>query len=56
VHTHNRMKVALTILGRFPYAAVRPPLVAPKAAKCRRTGEALKAAGVGPHGAIARAA
>lgn len=56
VDMHNRMKVALAILGRLPCAAVRPPLVALEAAECERIGQALKAAGVGPQGAIARAA
>jgi 4-hydroxy-tetrahydrodipicolinate synthase len=53
---HNRMKECLVLLGRMKRAVVRPPLVKLSSAEIARLAEALKAAGIGPDGALAQAA
>jgi 4-hydroxy-tetrahydrodipicolinate synthase len=46
----------LVLLGRIPYAAVRPPLVKIGESEIARIRTALERAGVGREGAIAEAA
>ena len=46
VDMHNRMKEALVILGRFPRAVVRPPLVKIRDPEIARIRKALVAAGL----------
>jgi 4-hydroxy-tetrahydrodipicolinate synthase len=53
---HNRMKECLVLLGRLDRAVVRPPLVKLPQAEIARLKVALDQAGIGPDGALARAA
>ena len=53
---HNRMKECLVMLGRMKRAVVRPPLVRITDAERLRLREALRQAGIGPDGALDRAA
>ena len=46
IDMHNRMKVALVLLGRLPRAVVRPPLVPVGAAETERIRHALEEAGL----------
>src|SRR5439155_13216794 len=48
VDMHNRMKTALTLLGRLPPAHVRPPLTPVSAAEQEAIRQALVAAGLAP--------
>jgi len=48
VDMHNRMKEALVLLGRFPAAHVRPPLLRLPEQEVRRIGQFLKQAGLTP--------
>jgi 4-hydroxy-tetrahydrodipicolinate synthase len=43
---HNRMKVAMTLLGRLDAAHVRPPLVRLEQAEIEKIGQLLRAAGL----------
>ena len=43
---HNRMKEALVMMGRFPRAVVRPPLVPILADERSRIRHAMQAAGL----------
>jgi 4-hydroxy-tetrahydrodipicolinate synthase len=43
---HNRMKVALTLLGRLPAAHVRPPLVKLEQAEVEKIGRLIREAGL----------
>jgi 4-hydroxy-tetrahydrodipicolinate synthase len=56
VDMHNRMKVALVLLGRIPCAAVRPPLVKVGAGEIDRIRAALEKAQVLHDGAMLEAA
>ena len=48
VDMHNRMKEALVLLGKLPYAFVRPPLVKLPQAEIARIATALRVAGLLP--------
>ncbi len=52
IDMHNRMKQALTMLGRIPCAAVRPPLVTPRDSDIAAIKKALEQSGVQHDGAL----
>jgi 4-hydroxy-tetrahydrodipicolinate synthase len=54
VDMHNRMKEALVLLGRLPRAVVRPPLMKLAPTEIKRIRQALIAAGLLAHPALAK--